>query len=166
MPEEVGIHELYGGSRQTSGLALDRNARRAVEMSASPASPGDLLLLDLDTGASKQLTDVNAEYLAECPPATMEKFTFERGGLVIESRLWFPPDFDPSWQYPLVVDIHGGPNGAFYDAFATVQQVLAHRWLPGAGSESPGLLHLRRRVYERGAGGLGRRGPPGPDGGG
>ena len=122
---EVGVHELYGGSRQTSGLALDRNARRAVEMSASPASPGDLLLLDLDTGASKQLTDVNAEYLAECPPATMEKFTFERGGLVIESRLWFPPDFDPSWQYPLVVDIHGGPNGAFYDAFATVQQVLA-----------------------------------------
>ena len=125
LSSEGGVHELYGGSRQTSGLALDRDARRAVELSASPSSPGDLLLLDLDTGASRQLTEVNAEYLAECPPATMEKFTFERGGFAIESRLWFPPDFDPSRQYPLVIDIHGGPNGAFYDAFATVQQVLA-----------------------------------------
>ena len=123
--DDGGVHELYGGSRQTSGLALDRDARRAVELSASPSSPGDLLLLDLDTGASRQLTNVNAEYLAECPPATMEKFTFERGGFAIESRLWFPPDFDLSRQYPLVIDIHGGPNGAFYDAFATVQQVLA-----------------------------------------
>ena len=27
--------------------------------------------------------------------------------------------------YPLVLDIHGGPNGAFYDAFVPAQQVLA-----------------------------------------
>ena len=123
--EEGGVRELHGGSRLTSGLALDQDARRAVEVSASPASPGDLSLLDLDTGASRPLTDANAAYLAECPPAAMEKFTFERGGFAIESRLWFPPDFDPSRRYPLVVDIHGGPNGAFYDAFSTVQQVLA-----------------------------------------
>jgi dipeptidyl aminopeptidase/acylaminoacyl peptidase len=55
----------------------------------------------------------------------MEKFYISRSGLQIECRLWFPPDFDPSRQYPLVLDIHGGPNGAFYDSFVPLQQVLA-----------------------------------------
>ncbi|GIS94617.1 MAG: hypothetical protein CM1200mP22_18540 [Dehalococcoidia bacterium] len=43
----------------------------------------------------------------------------------MECRLYFPPDFDEGSTYPLVLDIHGGPNGAFYDSFVPVQQVLA-----------------------------------------
>ena len=39
--------------------------------------------------------------------------------------MWFPPDFDRAQKYPMVLDVHGGPNGAFYDAFNPVQQVLA-----------------------------------------
>ena len=33
--------------------------------------------------------------------------------------------FDRSRQYPMVLDIHGGPNGAFYDSFTPLQQILA-----------------------------------------
>ena len=43
----------------------------------------------------------------------------------MECRLYFPTDFDEGLTYPLVLDIHGGPNGAFYDSFVPVQQVLA-----------------------------------------
>ncbi len=56
----------------------------------------------------------------------MEKFWVGReDGWEIECRLWLPPEFDETRTYPLVLDIHGGPNGAFYDSFAPVQQVLA-----------------------------------------
>ena len=71
------------------------------------------------------LTEDNRAYLAQHPPARLEKFTVQRQGLDIECRLWFPPGFIPSQRYPLVLDIHGGPNSAFYDAFNLTQQVLA-----------------------------------------
>ena len=116
---------LAGGACQTNALSVDRDARSAVVLSSSPSSPGDLLHFDLTSKAVKQLTHYNKDYLAENPPARLEKFNIQRAGLEIECRLWFPPDFDSSRRYPLVLDVHGGPNGAFYDSFAHVQQVLA-----------------------------------------
>ena len=32
---------------------------------------------------------------------------------------------DSSQRYSLILDIHGGPNGAFYDSFVPWQQLLA-----------------------------------------
>ena len=124
-PNGGGVKTLSGGGHQATGLTLDRKAMRAVELSSSPTVPGDLFQVELDTGNRKRLTEINHDYLAASPPAIMEKFDFERAGLTIECRLWFPPDFEASKKYPLIMDIHGGPNGAFYDSFATVQQVLA-----------------------------------------
>jgi dipeptidyl aminopeptidase/acylaminoacyl peptidase len=73
----------------------------------------------------ERLTDDNHDYFAEARPARLEKFSIHRKGMEIECRLWLPPTFDPRQRYPLVLDIHGGPNSAFYDAFNLPQQVLA-----------------------------------------
>ena len=116
---------VSGGGGQSTSLTLDQAARKAVVLASSPSTPGDLHGIDLQSHASTQLTDLNAAYLAGHPAATMEKFSFQRDGWEIECRLWFPAEFDPSRQYPLVLDIHGGPNGAFYDSFVPLQQVLA-----------------------------------------
>ena len=62
--------------------------------------------------ASEQLTDVNREYLREHPPARMEKFFVQREGLEIEARLWFPPTFDRTLRYPMVLDVQGAPTTA------------------------------------------------------
>jgi dipeptidyl aminopeptidase/acylaminoacyl peptidase len=59
------------------------------------------------------------------PPAAMEKYTITRAGTDVECRMLFPPGFDRSRRYPLIVDVHGGPHGAFYDVFNPTQQVLA-----------------------------------------
>ena len=114
-----------GGGRQSAAMTIDLEARRAVVLSSSPDCPSYLQLVDLETGAGKQVSAHNYKYLDEHTPASLEKFTIERGGMEIECRLWLPPNFDPSRSYPLVLDIHGGPNGAFYDSFVPVQQVLA-----------------------------------------
>ncbi|MCI0799583.1 MAG: S9 family peptidase [Chloroflexi bacterium] len=116
---------VSGGGGQSTSLTLDQAARKAVVLASSPSTPGDLHGIDLQSHASTQLTDLNAAYLAGHPAAAMEKFSFQRDGWEIECRLWFPAEFDPSRQYPLVLDIHGGPNGAFYDSFVPLQQVLA-----------------------------------------
>lgn len=114
-----------GGGWQSTSLSVDEGAQVAVVHSTFPTSPGELHYLDLVSGASEQLTDVNREYLDEHPPARMEKFFVKRGETMLECRLWLPPAFDQSQRYPMVLDVHGGPNGAFYDSFNATQQVLA-----------------------------------------
>lgn len=114
-----------GGGWQSTALSIDQNANAAVVLATFPASPGEIHYLDLVSTASEQLTDVNRVYLDEHPPARMEKFFVQREDLELECRLWFPPGFDRTQKYPMVLDVHGGPNGAFYDAFNTTQQVLA-----------------------------------------
>ena len=119
------VHELAGGGWQSSGVSFDQKSQAAVVLSSYPGSPGELYYLDLVGSSQRQLTHCNEKYLEEHPPAQMEKFCVQREDLELECRLWLPPEFDHNQQYPMVLDIHGGPNGAFYDSFTPVQQVLA-----------------------------------------
>ena len=117
--------QVEGGGSQLSGATFDAKARYAVALSVPPTSSGHLRLIDIPRGSHQVLTDYNAGYFDDHPPARLEKFTISRAGAKIESRLFFPPGFESTGRYPLIVDIHGGPHGAFYDAFNPVQQVLA-----------------------------------------
>ena len=119
------MKKLTGGGVAMTGLAMDAQARRVVVSVASPSSPGDLHLLGLSSGESSQIADYNHDYFAAHSPASLEKFSITREGMEIQCRLWLPPGFDSSRQYPLVLDIHGGPNGVFTDGFNSLQQVLA-----------------------------------------
>ena len=118
-------NQLMGGGWISSDLSLDSAGKHGVVVSSPPSSPGDLHYLDLDDRTSKQITNYNHEFLTNHPPARLEKFTINRNGWDIQCRLYLPVEFDPALKYPLVLDIHGGPNGAFYDSFVSWQQVLA-----------------------------------------
>ncbi len=120
-----GLRKIAGGGALFTAVTFDAATSWAVVLSATPTSPGDMHRVDLDSGTMTQLTACNSEYLQEHPPARFEKFSMDRAGSEIESRLFFPPDFDPTEQYPLILDIHGGPHGVFGDAFDNIQQVLA-----------------------------------------
>jgi dipeptidyl aminopeptidase/acylaminoacyl peptidase len=119
------VQRLAGGGMQSPMVSFDGLGCGAVLVANSPSSPADLQRVELGDRTITQLTDYNADYLAVHPPARQEKFSIHRNGLEIECRLYYPPNFDPSAQYPLVLEIHGGPNGAFYDSFVPLQQLLA-----------------------------------------
>ena len=119
------VKRIYGGGAQLTASSLSGDASKAVLLSVSPDSPGDIHLVDVAGGSGNQLTDYNREYLQERPPAKQSKFQLDRAGFDIESRVLLPPDFDESKVYPMILEIHGGPNGVFMDAFSTLHQVLA-----------------------------------------
>ena len=114
-----------GGGGQLTGLALDTDVSTAAVVATTPNSAGDLHLIELTGNRQSRVTSYNDEYFEERPTGGFEKFTLDRGDLEIESRVIFPPDFDESRSYPLVLDIHGGPHGVFYDSFNPMQQVMA-----------------------------------------
>ena len=124
-PAKGGAVRQIAGGGQYATAALDGEARKAVVVAASPSSSEELALIDTATGSQVQLTAYNRDYFEEHPAAAMEKFAITRAGMEIESRVLLPPGLDPSRPAPLVVDIHGGPQGRFSDKFDLNQQVLA-----------------------------------------
>lgn len=89
----------------------------------TPESPSFIATLDGDSWNS--VTDYNSAFFNDHTTASMEKFTLERAGMKIESRVMLPPDFDPAKKYPLILEIHGGPNGAFLDSFMPDHHMMA-----------------------------------------
>ena len=118
-----GEEEVILGGEQTM-TSLHVRGDKAVVVSASTERPGDVCEVDLGAGSAELKTDANIRVLAEYPPASVEKISFDRKGYEIQARLLFPQDFDDSKAYPLVLEIHGGPNGRFSDSYDTAQQIL------------------------------------------
>ena len=122
---------LLGGGCQSTDLTLDAGAETAALVSSSPSYPAELRCHSLGSQSKSpsltpgQPAQHNREYLQQHPPAGLERLSVRRGDHHLDCRLFLPPDFDPSLRYPLVLDIHGGPNGAFYDSFLSWQQLLA-----------------------------------------
>jgi dipeptidyl aminopeptidase/acylaminoacyl peptidase len=65
------------------------------------------------------LTHLGGSLLAQVDLSKMEPFWFPgAGGTKVQGFLIRPPKFDPSKKYPLTFLIHGGPQGAWGDAWS------------------------------------------------
>lgn len=83
-------------------------------------------LWKLKEGKTKQVTNLNKNYLKKTDVRPHEHFTFEsNAGHTVEGWIIKPPNFDPSTKYPLILHIHGGPRGAYGNAMNHEFQVLA-----------------------------------------
>ena len=119
------VVQVDGGRSVRSGMSVDASHRFVVQSLTSLEALGEITVFDRQAGASKTITSYGAPVFAESPVAEWERFDISRKGYVIKAWLLKPAGFDPSKRYPLVVDIHGGPNGYYGYAFNAVQQVLA-----------------------------------------
>ena len=119
------LQPLTAGNELLAGIAFDATAQHIAIISSDPAVPSDLHLYDAADGSRRRLTAHNADWLAQHPPSIPEKFRINRSGWDLECRLYHPPGFDAAQKYPLLLEIHGGPNGAFYDAFVPWHQAPA-----------------------------------------
>jgi dipeptidyl aminopeptidase/acylaminoacyl peptidase len=124
-PESPGDVRLVTDSWQINEMVVSTGAGFAVAAVSSPTSHGELFLIDINSGDVHTVTNLNSGFFDDHAVASLEKFSFERDGFDIETRMWFPADFDPSKKYPLVLDVHGGPHSAFYDSFYPIHQVAA-----------------------------------------
>ena len=121
-----GEVELSHSHHATSGgLSGDSDNRYIVQTHASFDATGELSVYDRESGELNVITNLNEDFLNEHPPASWEQIEIEREGYTIESWLLKPHDFDESKTYPLVMTIHGGPNGHYGYGYESVQQILA-----------------------------------------
>src|SRR4029079_5527522 len=95
----------------------------AVFSKATLTSPAELFSMDR-SHVPRQLTHENDACLKDVRCEKTESLTVPgAGGTPIQYWLIKPPGFDPSRKYPVVFLIHGGPQGAWDDAWSS-------RWNP------------------------------------
>ena len=80
---------------------------------STPTNIGDLFVV-LPNGSLQRLTDINHKLFSQLNLTEPEEITYTSfDGKKIQAWAQKPPDFDPKKKYPLILNIHGGPHGAY-----------------------------------------------------
>lgn len=95
--------------------------------SGSTARPADISVGQLGSEKQKQLTFSNENLLAHRELADVEAFWVKSSadGRDIQGWIAKPPGFDPDKQYPMILEIHGGPFTNYGFRFSTEVQLYA-----------------------------------------
>jgi len=119
---------LTGGRREIYGYDFDRAVGNGVMAVSDPFVPGDLWAVQRE-GTSlreRRLTAVNAGWMDGISLSRPERFTYEGAdGWPVEGWVMRPAGFEEGRRYPTILQIHGGPHGAYGEAFSHEFQVLA-----------------------------------------
>ena len=88
--------------------------------------PSEVALMTSD-GQQVTITDLNGDLKGRTQLAKAEMFWTESShdGRPIQSWILHPPNFDPNREYPLLLEIHGGPVSNYGDRFAAEFQLYA-----------------------------------------
>ncbi|MFL5551644.1 MAG: prolyl oligopeptidase family serine peptidase [Gemmatimonadaceae bacterium] len=108
----TGNHVVTLGSVSRTGIAVGTRS--------SYQSPADIVRIDLrgSSPSVSQITAVNADMLARINLSPVEKFTYtSTGGTKVDGWIVKPAAFDQTRKYPLIMEIHGGPHGAYTSGF-------------------------------------------------
>ena len=91
---------------------------------STPQHPRELYVLDSPNAKPRRLTDFNRD-IAALELGHVEEIRWKNEGFDEDGVLVYPPGFDASKKYPLVLYIHGGPRAATTLGYAMLPQVLA-----------------------------------------
>ncbi len=100
------------------GLNITPDGSTLVFSRQSLSAPREIHSASVDGAGDTQLTFFNGELLATIEMGEVVEEWFEgEGGEPVQIFVIRPPGFDPGRKWPMVVLIHGGPQGAFADDF-------------------------------------------------
>jgi dipeptidyl aminopeptidase/acylaminoacyl peptidase len=100
----------------------------AVGVRSTPTTPNDIITFRVGATATPgtvmtQLTHVNDDVLAGKELAQTEEIWYtSKDGVKIQGWIVKPPGFDAKKKYPLMLEIHGGPQAMYNVAFSFARQ--------------------------------------------
>ena len=106
-----------------NGFDISTDGKALALVSTTPDSPGEVIAIGEETQAL--LSSASEDFIESHKVSAVEFFSVERDGWSIPCGLMFPAGFDPEQSYPLILEIHGGPNGFFGEGFNALHQVIA-----------------------------------------
>ncbi|HEY4708938.1 MAG TPA: S9 family peptidase [Candidatus Acidoferrales bacterium] len=112
------------GDSFNADFDISRDGRTLVFTRTNIAMPAEIFTSNSDGTAVRQLTHQNGALLSQLDLPRAEPLWFEGAEKTqVEGLLLRPPKFDASKKYPLLLLIHGGPQGEWDDDWG-------YRWNP------------------------------------
>ncbi|MGA8474189.1 MAG: S9 family peptidase [Candidatus Cybelea sp.] len=106
--------------------SVSTDGTRVAYLYSDFTHPADVYVAEVQGGAPRRLTDVNAEYLARVTLSQPHEFTVkDPAGFTVQA--WFMPATGgaPETKRATLLDIHGGPETQFGDTFFDEFQLYA-----------------------------------------
>ena len=132
------VEQVTRGDRRLSSFSFSADFSRVAFRATDPTNPGEVRVATLAplgaTPATLQETavsDVNRQLLAEVELASPERLLFpsadgtEIEGWMLPALGYARPGDAPAGGLPMILQIHGGPHGAYGNDFSFDRQLLA-----------------------------------------
>src|SRR5262249_11634200 len=141
-----GVASISGGVKpiitntSSNGVTVSSDGKRLAFTRSSMTMPAEVFAANSDGSGARQLTQTNAALMAQLDLNPAEDFEYEGAktpvirtaklgklkastdigpgkASMIHGFIVKPPQFDKSKKYPMVLLIHGGPQGAWLDSW-------------------------------------------------
>jgi dipeptidyl aminopeptidase/acylaminoacyl peptidase len=113
------VRIAIGGNAYLGDVQLTRDGKTMIYTGHSGSSPVEIFRAASTGGAAVRLTHLNDTVLAAHQLTPLEEVWHEGAeGHKIQGLVVKPPAFDPQKRYPLLVLIHGGPQGAWGESWS------------------------------------------------
>ncbi|MBV9690659.1 MAG: S9 family peptidase [Ktedonobacteraceae bacterium] len=118
---------LTAGEVHVRDVSVDASKRILALLLGNPTCPQEIFVCSVDQpGDLRRITGFNDVLFDELTLTMPEYMPFEgEDGWPIDGWIMKPHDFDPSKKYPLILQIHGGPQTQYGYGFFHEMQVLA-----------------------------------------
>lgn len=126
---DSGQIERFHENGVLAGWELTPDGESIVYTRSRIGAPPELFAVPSDGGRARRLSFLNEELEQEVDIRPGEEMRLPGAG-DYEVHTWIikPHDFDPSKRYPVIVNVHGGPQGSWSDRYRGDWQVY-----PGKG---------------------------------
>jgi len=109
-----GKMEKLLGDVYFSSVNVDRKGKNIYMIKTPMDRPGEIFSYDLKRKTYTQLTFFSEEFVKNHDMATTETFWYKGAGNdPVMGFISFPPGYDRTKKYPMLMLIHGGPEGAW-----------------------------------------------------
>ena len=143
-----GMPHTIAPASYNSEISVSADGKTLAFTRTSLTMPAEVFAVGSDGEHARQLTHHNTALLSALDMNPPEPFWFEGAdGTRVEGLLIRPPHFDASKKYPLLFLVHGGPQGAWDDAWG-------YRWNEELFA-SPGYVAVM--INPRGSTGYGQK---------
>lgn len=119
---------ILGGSRRVMNFSVSADGSKLAYTVATPTMPCDICVSNSDGSGETRLTSVNDEFLSTvhiCVPEEFHVPSQADDHADIHGWIMKPIGFEAGKQYPLVLEIHGGPHAMYANAYFHEFQLLA-----------------------------------------
>jgi len=118
----TGVARPYGG-----GSFSVANTGQIAFTHTTPYHPAALAITQKGKAKAQVITELNSDILGQRTLGKVEEFWWKSSVDQLDIQGWivYPPNFDPSKKYPLLIENHGGPISNYGDRFSPEIQLYA-----------------------------------------